>query len=159
MNTSNRALILLALAAFGLAACNQQPERTAGPNAGADQGTPMEDGKHTNEQELTGQWTLSDMEGTMLHGGIELPTLEVGEDGSVSGFAGVNRFTGRLASEEPTLFGPLATTRKAGPRAAMELETRFLAHLQQATGWRMESGELVLSGGDTELARFRPASD
>lgn len=119
----------------------------------------MNGSSSTEAPELSGQWTLSGLGGSLVHGGIKLPTLEVSPDGSVSGFGGVNQFQGRLTPAESTLFGPLATTRKAGPRPAMELETRYLAHLQEATDWRMESGELVLSAGDTELARFRPAGD
>ena len=90
-----------------------------------------------------------------MHAGIDPPTLAVA-DGQVSGFAGVNRLAGRLAGEGELLFGPLATTRMAGPPPAMELETRYLAALQQATGWRIEDGRLLLQVGGETLATFEP---
>ena len=60
------------------------------------------------------------------------PTIRFGDDGRVSGSTGVNRFTGtyELDGEQLTV-GPLATTRMAGPPAAMDQEQRFLAVLGQ----------------------------
>ena len=59
------------------------------------------------------------------------PTIAFEEDGSVSGGAGVNRFVGTWSMDEDVLvFGPLATTRMAGPPERMDLEHRFLAVLE-----------------------------
>ena len=102
---------------------------------------------------IDGEWVLTDVGGIPVHGGVQAPTLRVDGE-SVSGFAGVNRFSGGLAAEGPFLFGPLATTRMAGPAPAMELETRYLAMLQQATGWRIEESRLVLSAEGQTIARF-----
>ena len=57
-------------------------------------------------------------------------TLSV-EDDRVWGSSGVNRFTGRLEDGQG-LFGPLATTRMAGPDELMAQEEVFLRHLGDA---------------------------
>ncbi len=55
------------------------------------------------------------------------PTIGFDDEGHVSGGAGVNRFTGTWSLDEGVLvFGPLATTRMAGPPDRMDLERRFL---------------------------------
>ena len=107
-------------------------------------------------QEPDGRWELTRLGDIEMHSGIPRPTLVVA-DGSVSGFAGVNRFNGGLAAEGPFLFTPLATTRMAGPPPAMELETRYLAALQQATAWKVEGDALVLSADGIEVLDFRRA--
>ena len=54
-------------------------------------------------------------------------TVEFAADGSVSGSTGVNRYFGKATIDGNALsFGPLATTRRAGPPALMEQESRFL---------------------------------
>lgn len=102
-----------------------------------------------------GEWQLVRLGDMPMHEGIQPPTLAVAGR-QVTGFAGVNRYTGARADEGEVLFGPLATTRMAGPPAAMELETRYLAALQQATGWRLEDGALVLLSGEATVLTFRP---
>jgi heat shock protein HslJ len=77
---------------------------------------------------LTGSWRLVRLDDAPLPAGLEAPTLIVTGDGAVSGSTGVNRMSGRVTGAGP-LFGPLATTRRAGPPAAMQLEARYLAAL------------------------------
>lgn len=119
----------------------------------------MQAGTKTGDEspaaDLEGTWALLQVGDTGMHGGFQVPTLAISGD-SVSGFAGVNRFTGQLASEGPFLFGPLATTRMAGPGPAMKLETRYLAALQQATGWQVEGegDSLMLTSDGNVLATF-----
>ena len=105
-----------------------------------------------------GPWELTRLGDIEMHSGMPRPTLVVA-DGGVSGFAGVNQFNGSLAAEGPFLFTPLATTRMAGPPPAMELETRYLAALQQATAWKVEGDGLVLSAEGIEVLEFRRAPD
>ena len=107
-----------------------------------------------------GRWELERLGETPMHEGMQAPTLVVAGR-SVSGFAGVNRFNGRLAAEGPFLFEPLAMTRMAGPPPAMELETLYVAALQQATGWKIEGDALVLSADGIPVLNFRrpPAGD
>lgn len=111
-------------------------------------------GPATSSGEPDGRWELTRLGDIEMHEGIPRPTLLV-RDGTVGGFAGVNRFSGSLASEGPFLFTPLATTRMAGPPPAMELETRYLAALQQATAWKTEGDALVLSADGIPVLSFR----
>lgn len=134
---------IFAVAALLLAGCGGNATKTAAEPAG--------------EATLEGSWQLIELDGMSMHAGIDPPTLAV-NDGQVSGFAGVNRLAGGLAGEGELLFGPLATTRMAGPPPAMELETRYLAALQQATGWRIEDGRLLLQAAGDTLAIFEPAA-
>jgi heat shock protein HslJ len=63
--------------------------------------------------------------------------------GTVFGFTGVNRCTGRFAMKGDWLdFGPFATTRRAGPREAMITETLFLRALEEVNGWRIAGDRL-----------------
>lgn len=66
-------------------------------------------------------------------------TLEVSDDGRVTGHAGVNRYMGRLGGDE--LFGPLATTMLAGPHDLMAQERIYLGHLQSAEGYEVDAEE------------------
>jgi heat shock protein HslJ len=89
--------------------------------------------------------------------------MEVGEDGTVGGFAGVNSWGAsldidRLAHGEFEM-APAHTTLMAGPPEAMDLERRFLDALQAAEHARVGAdGALTLRGADDqELLRFVPA--
>ncbi len=86
------------------------------------------------------------------------PTLVIDEAGKVNGFAGVNRYGGSLSAEalaEGVFFlGPIVSTRMAGPREAMDLETRFLRTLEEASSFRVLDDELVLEAGGKSLLRF-----
>jgi heat shock protein HslJ len=73
------------------------------------------------------------------------------EDGTVSGSAGCNRFTGGYeASDESLSIKPLATTRMACDAKLMEQEQRFLAALQSATTWSVVRGMLDVHRADGE---------
>ncbi len=83
------------------------------------------------------------------------PTIGFDDEGHVSGGAGVNRFTGTWSLDEDVLvFGPLATTRMAGPPEQMDLERRFLDVLgARCTVTRTDEGLLLTSdGGSLGLA-------
>lgn len=83
------------------------------------------------------------------------PSVEFGEDGSVSGSGGCNRFTGTVTAEEGALtFGPLATTQMAcaDPEGVMEQETAFLTALATATFYTVEGNTLALRTEDHALA-------
>ena len=103
---------------------------------------------------LVGDWTLVDITGATLPEGIRTPTLSVMADGTVGGNSGVNRFTGRLTGGDDVLFGPLASTRMAGPPPAMELENRFLQAMTAATAFEIEGNQLTLRGPEGPLLTF-----
>lgn len=112
---------------------------------------------------LTGTWTLEELDGRDVDPATTLraPELTLDGEGQLSGFSGVNRITGRvdMAALAQGRFeaGPLATTRRAGPPVAMELEKRYLQALDRASFVQLEDGVLQLSGGGKVLARFTPA--
>ena len=88
------------------------------------------------------------------------PTIAFGQDGSVSGGAGVNRFTGTWSLDEGVLvFGPLATTRMAGPPERMDLERRFLDVLGARCTVVRPGDQLSLTsdGGSLRLRQLPPA--
>jgi heat shock protein HslJ len=79
-------------------------------------------------------------------------TLEFGSDGQVSGSAGVNTFSGTYEYDGNTLsFGPLATTRMAGPPELMEQETLYLTALEASVSWEVVSGLLYLRDAEDAL--------
>ena len=97
------------------------------------------------------KWNLTTIGGTAIAAGT-VPTLEFGTGGMVSGLAGCNQFTGSATIGEGTIeFGPLASTRMACPdEATTQLETQYLAALDEAATWTMEGDSLTI-GGATEL--------
>lgn len=74
----------------------------------------------------------------------------------VSGFAGVNRFSGPYTLTGAQLnFGALVSTRMAGPLEAMKLENDYLKALTSGTTWSVVEGQLVILNADKEtVLRF-----
>jgi heat shock protein HslJ len=107
----------------------------------------------------TGTWTLVELDGAAPAGGERAPELVIAPDGALSGFAGVNRFSGRLEPEALAgghiVTGPLAATRMAGPEPAMLLEARILALLGEPLEWRRSEDELTLLLRGATVARLR----
>ena len=88
--------------------------------------------------------------------GVPSPTLSITAEGAVSGFTGVNRLHGNLLTQGDVLFGPLASTRRAGPPAAMKMESEFLSRVAKSTQYRRTTNELKLLDADnTVLLVFR----
>ena len=78
--------------------------------------------------------------------------------GHAGGRGGVNRYRGTymLDGDELT-FGPLMSTRMAGPEEAMRLEALWFQALAQAVTARLDGDELVLRHADGSTSRLRPA--
>ena len=76
------------------------------------------------------------------------PTIEFAAEGTVSGFAGCNTFSGSYTTDGATLtFGPMATTKMACERPGSAVEADYLAALSGVTGWAVEpDGRLLLDG-------------
>ena len=86
-----------------------------------------------------------------------VPTFMLGADGKASGFAGVNRWFGTCTANGASLaFGPLVSTRMAGPPARMELEQQYLRVMATVTQWSIADGTLRLSDGTSVVAEFEP---
>jgi heat shock protein HslJ len=79
-------------------------------------------------------------------------TLEFGEDGTVSGTAGVNTFSGTYDYGDGTIsLGPLAATMMAGPDDLMEQEALYLAALEASASWEVVNGVLYLRDAEDAL--------
>ena len=93
-------------------------------------------------------WTLVDLDGAAPVADA-VPTMEFGEDGTVSGNASCNQYSGEVTIDGSDLsFGPLAMTRMmcADPAAA-EQETAFTIALESVSSYTIDSeGRLVLEG-------------
>jgi len=105
-----------------------------------------------------GTWRLVELAGSDVSALTRAPELVIEADGKLSGFAGVNRFSGRAVPESlaqgELLAGPLAVTRMAGEPQAMEVEQRFLELLGTRLEWRRRGGELEWLAGGSVRARF-----
>jgi heat shock protein HslJ len=104
-----------------------------------------------NEVKLQGTWLLKSINGVPLPKEVKTPTLTIAQDGKASGFGGVNRLMGQLATEGDKLFGPIAATMMAGPEAAMKLETNFTRALGEATSARNTADGLELLGAEGKV--------
>jgi heat shock protein HslJ len=83
-------------------------------------------------------------------------------DGGVSGRSAVNTYTGAvtIGPGNAIAFGPMATTRMAGPEPAMRAEGIYLRLLGDARSWSIDDGKLTLrdAKGNDRLV-FVPAAD
>ncbi len=106
------------------------------------------------------QWQLVELPGQAMPAaaGMPRPTLNIaGEPARATGSAAVNNFVGtaQMAGGDALVFGPLATTRRAGPPAAMQLEAAYLAALAATRSYRTGPGTLeLLDAQGRTLARF-----
>ena len=94
------------------------------------------------------EWTLVELEGEPVEIGADelAPSLVLDlEEARVTGSGGVNRLTGQFAlSGDELRFGPLATTRMAGPEEAMQREAALLAALARVTSYALDGRTLTL---------------
>jgi len=137
-----RLFLLLAALVAGLASGCHAPERTDRPSI---------------TWSLTGTvWKLVELNGHPV-GENKLPSLTLdAATGRVSGFAGINRFSGTFKQQATALsFGPMAVTKMAGPESAMQVESEFLAALGRVTTWKADGLMLSLLAGETEVARLQ----
>lgn len=153
-------LVGLALLAIVLSACSSPPQSAGGDGA--------------RRTAITGpSWRLERFEAADAPplDPSAPPTIRFGDDGRVTGFAGVNRCSGSAVfgtvgalGEVPLRFGPMATTRMAGPPERMAVEASFLAMLGKVRAARAASGAdgartLVLLDDDGPLATFVAVPD
>jgi heat shock protein HslJ len=104
---------------------------------------------------LAGSWTLVEIDGAPVTKAGKTPTMDVLEDGTVSGIGGVNRYSTRLEVTEGRIdFGPTASTKMAGPPEAMALENAFFTRLGSVSNYQIESESLRLWAGDNEALTF-----
>jgi hypothetical protein len=124
---------------------------------------PKDDGRSAGRAALVGSWTLVALDGKPVEPVGEQVTLDIAEDGAVSGVSGVNRFmtrleTAALAEGRRFAVAPAAGTRMAGTPDAMALEQTFLARLSAASDFAIDGDVLRLWAGDNEALTFERAS-
>jgi heat shock protein HslJ len=98
-------------------------------------------------------WNLAEMGGTADFAHI-VRTIEFGTDGTVSGFAGCNTFSGTFTTGGTTLtMGPLASTEIGCQRPASAVEAEYLEALSGVTNWEIDANRSLTLGGPV-LLRF-----
>ncbi len=117
----------------------------------------------TDSSELDGSWTLESLGGVsdLTPADPAVTSTLVLEDGQVSGNGPVNTFRGSYESpaDGELTFSPLASTRMAGPEAAMAQETAFLKALEETKRFELDGDRLVLgNAGNDTLAVLRPTT-
>ena len=92
-------------------------------------------------------WSLVQLGNTADLGGTT-PDIRFSDDGTMSGFAGCNRFTGTFSSDGSSLdIGPIATTKMACQHPASVIESDYLNALAGVSAWSIAAGgRLVLDG-------------
>lgn len=134
--------------------CGTFPSRGGSTESNPSQAPPMKSGPAS----LRGTtWVLK---GFGLRGPVQ--TLIFDPSNRVSGFAGVNRFSGRAVLTGKTFgsveFSPLVSTKVGGSPEANQSEMRFFEMLAAARFWRLTVDGLYLSSNAGEALHFVPAA-
>ncbi|MFN3981727.1 MAG: META domain-containing protein [Caldilinea sp.] len=99
-------------------------------------------------------WVLSTLNGQLPLAGSTI-TLNFGEDDTVSGTDGCNRYTTTYTASRSTIeFEPAASTMMACPPAVANQASDFMAALDAANRYQLRSGQLILLDGSMVLATF-----
>lgn len=124
--------VLLAALAMGLAACGSDDDAGA-----TDRGGPLD-----------GRWVLAQytVEGSLTPAPDGLTVDAAFAGGRLTGQGPVNTYRGDYdaAPDGALTLGPIATTQKAGPPAAMAAEAAYLAALESATSYASDGDTLTL---------------
>jgi heat shock protein HslJ len=105
------------------------------------------------------QWELRSIDGQPVAGADGPLLITFGHDGRVSGTTGVNQLTASYSlTPEYLTFGPLATTRRAGPPELMEQEHRIVSSLAGMCSYRLDPWSLSIDGpfGRVDLLNTDP---
>ncbi len=109
---------------------------------------------------LIGSWTLVAIDGAPVTEVGKTPTMEILEDGTVSGVGGINRYSTQLeVTDGRPVFSPTASTKMAGPPEAMALESAFFTRLGTVSNYKIDGETLRLWAGDDEALTFKRAED
>jgi heat shock protein HslJ len=101
---------------------------------------------------LVGTWLAEDIGGRGVIDYLQT-TLEINDDGTYSGFAGCNSYTGIFNLKGNVItFGPAGATRKMCVPAVMDQEAKFFDALKTRLSWTIADTKLVLAKPDSGLA-------
>lgn len=93
---------------------------------------------------LTGKWLAEDIDGGGVIDRLQT-TLDIRDDGIVTGMGGCNRYAGSATIDSTTIrFLPMASTRMACSAAAMRQEAKFHSTLEKIRTWRADQGQRKL---------------
>lgn len=101
---------------------------------------------------LVGQtWSLVQLGSTTDLAAV-VPDIRFSDDGTMSGFAGCNRFTGTFSSDGSSLdIGPIAATKMACAHPASVIESDYLNALAGVSAWSIAAGGRLLLDGAVPL--------
>ena len=101
---------------------------------------------------LLGTWDVVSIAGQAVVESAK-PTMTFALSDQFGGNTGVNRYNGTFSLGSGTLsFGPLVTTRMAGPQDAMDQEGRFLAALGSVRKFDLGTDTLTLQAENGDVA-------
>ncbi|MGH2371648.1 MAG: META domain-containing protein [Chloroflexota bacterium] len=91
--------------------------------------------------------------------GSEITLEFAAQERRAGGRASVNHYTSAVTIQEDQLtFGPIISTKIAGPEPLMEQEARYFAALEQTRSYRLAAGQLTLfDAGNQPLLVFVPS--
>ena len=105
----------------------------------------------------TGKWLAEDIDGGGVIDRLQT-TLEIRDDGIVTGMGGCNRYAGSVTVCGNTIkFLPMASTRMACSAAVMRQEAKFHSTLEKVRTWRIDQAQrklLLLDGQGFDLMRL-----
>jgi heat shock protein HslJ len=104
-------------------------------------------------------WRLVELEGKPVPAteGLRTPTLQLDSASRrATGTSGINRYTaGYEVSGSAMKFATGASTRMAGPAAAMAVEDTYLKALGSVSSWSVVGNQLELKSADRTVLRFQ----
>lgn len=105
----------------------------------------------------TGKWLAEDIDGGGVIDRLQT-TLEIRDDGIVTGMGGCNRYAGSVTVSGNTIkFLPMASTRMVCSAAVMRQEAKFHSTLEKVRTWRIDQAQrklLLLDGQGFDLMRL-----
>jgi len=105
----------------------------------------------------SGKWLAEDIDGGGVIDRLQT-TLEIRDDGIVTGMGGCNRYAGSAKFDATTIkFLPMASTRMACSAAVMKQESKFHATLDKIRTWRIDEVRrklILLDGQGFEMMRL-----
>ena len=104
-----------------------------------------------------GKWLAEDIDGGGVIDRLQT-TLEIRDDGIVTGMGGCNRYAGSATVSGGAIkFRPMVSTHMACSAAVMRQESKFHATLEKIRSWRIDEPKrklVLLDGGGFEMLRF-----
>ena len=105
----------------------------------------------------SGKWLAEDIDSGGVIDRLQT-TLEIRDDGIVTGMGGCNRYAGSAKFDATTIkFLPMASTRMACSAAAMRQEGKFHITLEKIRAWRINEAQrklILLDGQGFEMMRL-----